>query len=115
MNELHKGFARAYSETGLWDKLVAYAQAAGKEVIYKVLQLYYAAQSPGTPMWAKSTIYGALGYFISAIDAIPDFTPMVGYSDDLGVLALAIAVVAAHVTPEVKARAAWKMKEWFDG
>jgi uncharacterized membrane protein YkvA (DUF1232 family) len=115
MNEPQRVFASAYSESRLWDKLVAYARAAGKKVIYEVLQLYYAAQSPGTPVWAKSTIYGALGYFISVLDAIPDFTPVAGYSDDLGVLALAIAVVSAHVTPEVKARAAAKMREWFDG
>lgn len=30
---------------------------------------------------------GALGYFISVLDVIPDFAPIVDYSDDLGVLA----------------------------
>ncbi|WP_211605080.1 YkvA family protein [Vreelandella arcis] len=48
-------------------------------------------------MWAKTTIYGALGYFISPVDAIPDLAPIVGYADDIGVLAGALAMVAAHI------------------
>ena len=47
--------------------------------------------------WAKATIVGALGYFITPLDAIVDLTPVVGYADDLGVLALAIAAVATYV------------------
>ena len=30
---------------------------------------------------------GALIYFISPIDAIPDLAPLLGYMDDLGVIA----------------------------
>jgi uncharacterized membrane protein YkvA (DUF1232 family) len=58
-------------------------QDGGREVIEKALWLYYAAQQPNTPLWAKTAIYGALGYFISPIDAIPDITPVIGYADDL--------------------------------
>jgi len=54
-----------------------------------------------------------LGYFISPLDIIPDFTPLVGFSDDLGVLAAAIATVSAHITDEVRAQTAKKLKQWF--
>lgn len=50
------------------------------------LKMYYAATDADTPTWAKTTIYGALGYFISPIDVIPGITPLVGYTDDVGVL-----------------------------
>ena len=50
---------------------------AGKEVIEKALILYYCLQDDDTPAWAKTTIIGALGYFISPIDAIPDLVPVV--------------------------------------
>lgn len=108
-----KGFEKDFSDDGFWSKVVKYAKAAGQEVIEKALWLYYAAQNSHTPMWAKATIYGALGYFISPVDAIPDITPVVGYSDDLGVLAAAVAAVSMYITDEVKAQAAQKLKDWF--
>ncbi len=108
-----RGYAREYSENGFWDKLKQYAQTAGREVIERALQLYYALQDPATPVWAKTVIIGALGYFISIVDAIPDLTPLVGYTDDLGVLAAAVATLAANITEDHKNRARDKMHEWF--
>lgn len=66
-----------------------------------------------TPIWAKTTIYGALGYFVSPIDAIPDVTPIVGYSDDLGVLVLALATVSAYVKDEHVTKAKETLLRWF--
>jgi uncharacterized membrane protein YkvA (DUF1232 family) len=102
-----------FSNTGFWNKLFKFAKSAGKEVVEKALLLYFALQAPGTPAWAKTVIIGALGYFISPIDAIPDLTPVIGYSDDLGVLAMALAAVATHITAEIKAKAAAKLADWF--
>lgn len=102
-----------YTESGLWAKIKRFAKQAGHEVIEKVLWLYYAAQNPETPLWAKTTIYGALAYFISPIDAIPDIVPVIGYSDDLSVLAAAIASVSLYITAEVKEMTAIKMRGWF--
>lgn len=106
-------FSQQYSETKFWDKLVVYARTAGSEVVERALQLYYAAQEPDTPKWAKGIIIASLGYFISPLDAIIDAAPLVGFSDDLGVLALALATVALYITPAVKQQAHLKMKEWF--
>ncbi|ABI58651.1 YkvA family protein [Nitrosomonas eutropha] len=108
-----KDFEKRFSDNGFWDKVVKYAKTAGQGVIEKALWLYYAAQNPQTPMWAKTTIYGALGYFISFIDAVPDITPAVGYVDDLGVLAAAVAAVSMYITDEVKAQATQKLRDWF--
>lgn len=107
------GFEREYSEPRFWEKVKDFAFAAGAEVIEKALTLYYAAQAPGTPIWAKTVIYAALGYFILTVDAIPDFTPVIGFADDLGVLVSAIATVAAYVRPELREKAQSKMKDWF--
>lgn len=78
------------------------------------MQLYYALDNPETPAWAKTAIYGALAYFISPIDAIPDIIPVVGYSDDLGVLVAAVGTVSMYITKEVKKKAKKKASEWFD-
>ena len=77
------GFADEYSDKGFWSKVIAFARTAGREVVEKALWLYFAAQNPATPAWARSVIYGALGYFILPLDAIADFAPVVGYVDDL--------------------------------
>ncbi len=107
--------AKSYSESGFWNKLAKYAQAAGSEVIEKVLCLYYAAQRPETPAWAKTVIFGALGYFIFPLDAVPDVLPVVGYSDDLGVIAGALVTVSLYITDEVRQSARDKMQGWFGG
>jgi len=108
-------YEKEYSEQKFWSKLARYAITIGREVVLMALKLYYALQNPEIPVWAKSVIYGALGYFILPLDAIPDLTPAVGYADDLGALAAAIAAVAMFITPEVNEKAMQKMKDWFGG
>ncbi|PKM04690.1 MAG: hypothetical protein CVV16_04015 [Gammaproteobacteria bacterium HGW-Gammaproteobacteria-6] len=102
-----------FSETGFWQKLSGYAKQAGREVVEKALWMYFAAQNPQTPAWARSVILGALAYFILPLDAIPDMLPGIGYSDDLGVLAAAFAAVSVYITADVKKQAADKIEAWF--
>ncbi len=106
-------FETAYSESNFWDKLKHYAKNAGREVVEKALLLFYAAQEEKAPAWAKGTIAAALGYFIVPLDAITDLAPGVGYADDLGVLVLALAAVAAYINDNVRDRTAQKMSDWF--
>jgi uncharacterized membrane protein YkvA (DUF1232 family) len=106
-------YTEAYSEKGFWAKLSEFARKAGYEVVEKALLLFYALQEEGTPRWAKASIMGALGYFIAPLDAIVDLTPGIGFTDDLGVLALAVAVVAAYINDNVREKTAVKMQRWF--
>lgn len=107
-------FENEFSDEGFWSKAKKYARVAGESVLEPALKMYYAAQDPDTPAWARTTIYGALGYFITPIDAIPDISPFVGYSDDLGVLVAATAAIAAYIKQEHTDRAKAKLTEWFD-
>jgi len=109
----HNEYEEAFSEQGFWKKLKHYAKSAGKEVVEKALLLYYAAQEEKAPAWAKATIAAALGYFIVPLDAIADLTPAVGYADDLGVLALAIAAVATYINDDVRKKTTARMTSWF--
>jgi uncharacterized membrane protein YkvA (DUF1232 family) len=104
-----------YSDEGFWQKVLNVVRQAGREVIEKSLILYYAAQDPSVPQWAKTVIYGALAYFIWPADSIPDAIPVAGYTDDLGALALALTMVALYITPEVKEKAKAKVKDLFPG
>jgi uncharacterized membrane protein YkvA (DUF1232 family) len=106
-------YSQEYSEGNFWNKLGSYSRVAGTEVIERALQLFYAAQDSRTPAWARGVIFASLGYFIAPLDAIPDLVPVAGYSDDLGVLALAVATVIFYITPEVKEKSRAKMRDWF--
>ena len=108
-----KDFEKDYTEPKFFEKLKKYAKNAGFDVVEKALQLYYASDSKDTPPWAKTVIYGALGYFISIVDAVPDLTPIIGYTDDLGVMVAALAAVAINITPEIKDQAKQKTTDWL--
>ena len=102
-----------YSEPRFRDKLARAALAAGREVVEKALWLYFAAQRPETPRWAKATVYGALAYFIVPLDAIPDAVPLAGYTDDLGVLAVAVVTIARFIDGAVKDKTSRVLARWF--
>jgi len=102
-----------YSDETFWAKLKKFALTAGREVVEKALTLYYTAQNPNVPGWAKTVVVGALTYFISPIDAIPDVLVGIGFTDDLGVLLAAMATVSVYINAETKAQAQQKMNDWF--
>ena len=107
-----EAFQEHYSEEKFWDKLKSSALAAGRKVVEKALTLYYTAASKETPLWAKGTILGALGYFIFPIDAIPDAIPVIGYTDDVAVMAGALATVAVYVDDDVREQAESVLRNW---
>lgn len=106
-------YEKEYSEESFWNKVIKTAKSAGVKVIYAALLLYYVLKKPNIPIHVRAVIYGALGYFISPLDAIPDITPIIGYSDDLGVLVLALGVASLYIDQEVKNNAKSKLEEWF--
>lgn len=106
-------FSSSYSDDSFWEKVKTYTKAAGESVLEPAIKMYYSALDPDTPVWAKTTIFTSLGYFISPVDAIPDITPVVGYADDLGVLSAALAIVAAHIKDEHVKKAKEVLARWF--
>ena len=106
-------YPESYNNSGFLTSLKNIIKRAGAVIVELALKLYYAAQDPDTPKAAKITIYGALAYLISPVDAIPDITPVIGYTDDLGVLTVAVATVAMYIKPEHVAKAKAKMELWF--
>ncbi|MBT6048038.1 MAG: DUF1232 domain-containing protein [Bacteroidetes bacterium] len=106
-------YEKSYTENSFWKKVKKFARTAGKELINIALQLYYCLEDSDTPTKARGVIIGALGYFIMPLDVIPDLMPVVGFSDDLGVLVAAVGVVATHIKREHKEMAKEKLSEWF--
>lgn len=103
-----------FVEHDFWKKLAQQAKKMGRSLLEQALKLFYAAQDPETPHWAKITIYATLAYLVLPLDAVPDVLPGIGYSDDLGVLAAAMSAVALYVKEEHIQKARQTLKRWFD-
>ena len=84
-------------EEGLWDKL----ERVGKKINFArdVKALYKYMRDKYVPWYRKSIVIGALIYFISPIDAVPDLAPLVGYLDDLGVITAVLKFMGSELIP----------------
>lgn len=66
---------------------------------------YFCATDPATPSKVRGILLAALAYFVMPFDVVPDFIAGLGFTDDAAVLAMAIGLVARHITPQHRARA----------
>lgn len=94
-------------------KLGRIAAAAGADVVEKALQLFYALKAPETPASARRIILGALAYLLLPTDMVPDWLPVIGFTEDLGILTAALVAVNRHVTDEMVYRARATRQRWF--
>ena len=94
---------RARVERGFWQKLKAVARHI--PFAEDAVAAYFCAFDPATPTRVRAMIFAALAYFILPTDAIPDFLPVLGFTDDAAVLALTLQLIASHMRPEHRAAA----------
>ncbi len=108
-------YTKFFTNEDFWKKAKDNAVNVGKEGLRQALRLFYVLQKKNIPPWAKGVVLGALGYFISPIDIIPDFIPVTGYTDDVAVIAAALGIVTMYIDDDVKRKADQKLEEWFGG
>ncbi|MCP3928054.1 MAG: DUF1232 domain-containing protein [Bacteroidetes bacterium] len=108
-----KKFIPQFSKTGFWNKLSQYARKIGLKSVYSALLMFYALLRKETPSWAKNIMLGTLGYLIAPIDAIPDLTPVLGFTDDIAVLSFGLVTVACYINEPVREKSRMKIKKWF--
>jgi uncharacterized membrane protein YkvA (DUF1232 family) len=101
----------AINETTLRRKLISVPST----IVEKALVLYVLLTDRGTPAWVRALVLAALGYLLLIPDAIPDFYPGIGFTDDLAVMALALERASRFVTPTVRERARRLTPEWLGG
>jgi len=99
--------------SNFFKKLKYFSQKAGIRIGYASLLMYYAYSRRETPLWAKNIILGSIAYFISPIDAVPDLTPFLGYTDDWGILSFGLVTIAAYIDDEVRGKARLRLMEFF--
>ncbi len=68
-------------------KVISHLKALKKYMLDKDVKWY-----------RKSVVVAALVYFIAPIDAMPDFAPLVGFLDDIGVVAWTIRFLGREIT-----------------
>lgn len=76
-----------------------------------ILAAYYCAFDRSTPVQVKGTLIGAIAYFVLPFDAVPDFLPVLGFTDDAAVLIVALKMVSSHLKPEHRDAARAKLDE----
>ena len=113
MKKTIEKYRKQFSEIKLWENMGMYARKTGIKTVYSVLLLYYAYTRKETPAWAKRIILGTLGYLLAPIDLIPDLSPLIGYTDDIGVLSFGIITIAAHINKDVRSKAKERLHKWF--
>jgi len=103
-----------FSDGKFWDKIKEVAKKIGLKTTSYALILYYVLQKKEVPFKDKMLITGCLGYFILPIDLIPDFIPIVGYTDDVAGMIFAIRKCMDYVDDEIKQNVSSKLVAWFD-
>lgn len=107
-----KDYQQHFNDDSFWQKIKRFALKLGKEAIEKLLIMYYCLKDPDTPAKHKTVIMSALGYFILPLDLIPDFL-IGGWTDDLGALAIAFAMVTRSIKSEHIELAQAKLNKLF--
>lgn len=111
--ELQK-YERHYNETSFKDKLTRYGKLIGIGALYKAVQLWFVLQKPDVPAATKAVIMGALGYLIAPLDFLPDLMPVLGYTDDLVAITLALIKVQGYIDEEVERKSKKLLTKIFD-
>jgi len=94
-------------------RILSIAKKAGKIIIQNALTLYYTLNSDA-PKWVKVIIAMALAYLVAPIDSIPDLIPVLGFSDDLGLLITVLSKIAIHIKDESRQQARQDVDRIFD-
>ena len=62
-----------------------------------IVAAYYCAVDPKTPTRVRGVLLAALAYFVMPFDLLPDVFAMVGFTDDVAVLAAALRMIQGHI------------------
>jgi uncharacterized membrane protein YkvA (DUF1232 family) len=94
----------------MWQDLRRWA----RELEAEGLALWFCCRHPGMPLVPKLLALLVVGYFLSPIDLIPDFIPVLGYLDELILLPVSIYFILKLVPEPVLLECRAAAKVWMD-
>ena len=77
------------------------------------MTLWFCCRHPQMPLPPKIFALLVVGYFLSPIDLIPDFIPVLGYLDELILLPGCIYLILRMVPPAVLTEARAQATQWI--
>lgn len=97
----------ARDEAGIIDEVLAFMRRVGRRLPFgeDILAAWHCVRDPATSARVKFILLAALAYVVLPFDAVPDFVPMLGFTDDAAMLAAAIATVRDAITDEHREKA----------
>ncbi len=93
----------------MWQRLKRWARALKNDG----MTLWFCCSHPRMPLLPKIFALLVVGYFLSPIDLIPDFIPVLGYLDELILLPVCIYLILRMVPPPVLTDARAQAAEWI--
>lgn len=70
---------------------------ANLKTVFRLLQAYFSKQYTAIPWGSIALVVGAVIYFVSPIDLMPDWFPLSGFIDDAAVLMFVIRQINADL------------------
>ena len=80
-------------------------------VFIMLIKQYVKKEYTTIPLGTILAIVGAMLYMVSSVDLIPDFIPLLGFADDVAVMAACWKLVESDVRDYM----AWRKKNGLDG
>jgi uncharacterized membrane protein YkvA (DUF1232 family) len=90
---------KTLTERSLLNKGKDLVGGLSKDLLVNALILYYALLGTLAIQY-KAAVVGALCYFLLPFDSIPDFAPVIGYSDDAALIATVLASLKSYIDLE---------------
>ncbi|GAA0101516.1 hypothetical protein UT300012_22310 [Paraclostridium bifermentans] len=106
-------YSEYYEESAFKNKMRDFGSRLSSKALYPAVLLFNLLQDKNTPFEVRGTIIAGLGYFICPIDLIPDIVPVLGMTDDIGALTLAVQLVKQHITDDLEYKTKQDLNKWF--
>ena len=93
----------------MWQRIKSWARTLKSDG----MTLWFCCRHPQMPWLPKIFALLVVGYFLSPIDLIPDFIPVLGYLDELILLPGCIYLILRMVPPAVLTEARAQATQWI--
>ena len=93
----------------MWQRIKSWARTLKNDG----MTLWFCCRHPQLPWLPKMFALLVVGYFLSPIDLIPDFIPVLGYLDELILLPGCIYLILRMVPPAVLNEARAQATQWI--